>query len=298
VISFRTHIVTLVSVFLALAIGVVLGGGPLSEVGRGGEEGTDVAELRTVAAQDARRADAGDRFASAAAAPLYAGRLASQQVAVVTLPGADEAVTTALTEHVALAGGVVSVVQPLGESLLNPTEKSLVDTLGTQLAAQLPKETVSPEATTYDRMGHLLGLTLASSETAGETVNGPSGAVLDSLLGAGLLPEAPERERRAPLVLVVLGDEVDGEGGDALLAALLNGLASSAVGVVVADEDGSDGSQLARLRADGALTGLTTVDGVGAATGQVAATMGLIRELAADGGAFGASGADGAIPLG
>ena len=33
-ISFRQHVVTLVAVFLALAIGVVLGGGPLSEVGR------------------------------------------------------------------------------------------------------------------------------------------------------------------------------------------------------------------------------------------------------------------------
>lgn len=297
-ISFRTHVVTLVSVFLALAVGVVLGGGPLSEVGRSTDGGEDVDDLRTVAAEDARRADAGDRFAAAAAAPLYGGRLVDRQVAVVTLPGADEEVTQALTEQVAAAGGAVSVVQPLSESLVNPTEKSLVDTLGTQLTAQLPEGTVAAEATTYDRMGRLLGLTLASSDDAGEATNGQTGAVLESLAGAELLPDAPARERRAPLVLVVLGDEVDGEGGDALLAALLQGLAGSAVGVVVAGEDGSEGSQLARLRADDSLAGLTSVDGAGEATGQVAAILALIRGLTTSGGAFGASGADGALPVG
>jgi hypothetical protein len=298
VISFRTHVVTLVSVFLALAVGVVLGGGPLSEVGRGSDGGEEVAELRTVAAADARRADAGDRFAQSAAAPLYAGRLAERQVAIVTLPGADEAVVQGLSEQVVAAGGSVGVVQPLSESLLNPTEKSLVDTLGTQLAGQLPEGTVPPEATTYDRIGRLVGLTLASTDAAGESTNARTGAVLDSLRGAELLPEAPERERRVPLVLVVLGDEVDGEGGDALLSGVLAGLRSSSLGLVVAAEDGAEDTQLARLRGGDGLATITSVDGVGSATGQVAATLGLIRALTVSGGAFGASGADGALPLG
>ncbi|WP_162599997.1 copper transporter [Nocardioides solisilvae] len=297
-ISFRTHVVTLVSVFLALAVGVVLGGGPLSEVGRGGSDSEDVAELRTVAAEDARRAEAADRFAGAAAAPLYAGRLTDRQVAVVTLPGADDAVVEALTGQLVAAGGAVSVVQPVAPTLLNPAEKSLVDTLGTQLAAQLPAGAVPPEATTYDRIGHLLGLTLAAKDAAGQAPDGRSAAVLESLLGADLLAEAPARERRAPLVLVVLGDEVDGEGGDALLAAFLRGLGGAAAGIVVAAEDGSEGSQLARLRSDDSLAGVTSVDEVDAVTGQVAATLGLIRALTTSGGAFGASGADGALPLG
>ena len=33
-ISYRHHIVSLVAVFLALAVGIVLGGGPLTELGR------------------------------------------------------------------------------------------------------------------------------------------------------------------------------------------------------------------------------------------------------------------------
>src|SRR3546814_7085149 len=38
VISFRYHVVTIVAVFLALAVGVALGGGPLSELGRSSDE--------------------------------------------------------------------------------------------------------------------------------------------------------------------------------------------------------------------------------------------------------------------
>ena len=36
-ISYRHHIVSLVAVFLALAVGIVLGGGPLTDLGRAAE---------------------------------------------------------------------------------------------------------------------------------------------------------------------------------------------------------------------------------------------------------------------
>ena len=294
-ISFRSHLLTLVSVFLALAVGVVLGGGPLSEVGRAGDQeqvsGDDQAAARS-------RAEAGDRFAGAVAAPLYGGRLAGRAVSVLTLPGADQEVVTALGEQVALAGGAVNVTQPVGEPLLDPTEKALVDTLGSQLVAQLPADSVSADATTYDRIGQVLGLTLASTSLEGAATNAQSQAVLDGLVGAELLPEAPARERRAPLVLVVLGDEVEGEGGDSLLGGVLRGLGAAALGVVVAGTDGDPESQLGRLRAGEDLAGLTSVDGVDQTPGQVAAVLALIRSLDTRGGAFGASGADGPVPLG
>ena len=40
-ISYRHHIVSLVAVFLALAVGVVLGGGPLSDLGRDDRAASD-----------------------------------------------------------------------------------------------------------------------------------------------------------------------------------------------------------------------------------------------------------------
>ena len=96
-----------VAVFLALATGIVLGGGPLSEVG---------AKV-TSATIDAPAADPGaapaqssydEAFADAVGPGLVAGSLAERQVAVLTVPGADEQVVTALSEEITAAGGTVS----------------------------------------------------------------------------------------------------------------------------------------------------------------------------------------------
>ena len=106
-------------------------------------------------------------------------------------------------------------------------------------------------------------------------------------------------ERRAPLVLLVLGDEPAAEGGDAILAGLATGLARAAVGVVVTGDtaDGGEG-QLGRLRAEPVSAEVATVDGVETTAGQVTSVLALARALATKGGAFGASGSDGPVPLG
>mgnify|MGYP001765605936 CR=1 FL=1 len=305
-ISFRSHLLTLVAVFFALAVGVVLGGGPLSEVGRA-EPGGEDPEQSAAAATDARNADFGSRFAGGVSTTLYAGRLTGREVAVVWLPGADQAVVDALGAQVLAAGGAVSAALPLGPNLVNPGEKALVDTLGSQLVAQLPKDTVTPESTTYERIGQLLGYTLATAKPEGAATTAQSAAVLEGLRGAALVEGAETGQgeigqRRAPLVLVVLGDEVGGdgggEGGDDILGGLIRGLSQSAVGVVVAGDTAAADDQLTRLRAATALSTATSVDGVETAPGQVATILGLVRALSVQGGDFGASGADGAVPLG
>jgi len=298
VISFRTHVVTLVAVFLALAVGVVLGGGPLSEVGRGDGDGSGTARLETAAAESRRTADYAERFAGAAAASLYAGRLAEREVALVVLPGAEDDEVEALQEQVTAAGGTVTVTQTVGEPLVNPSEKSLVDTLGSQLADQLPEDAVAADATTYERMGQLLGYTLATTDAEGAGTSAQSRAVLDGVRGADLVEGAEAGERRAPLVLVVLGDEVDGEGGDDILGGLVRGLSRAALGVVVAGESSDGEDQLGRLREGDALVGTTSVDGIETVPGRVAAVLGLARSFTVRGGAFGASGSDGPLPLG
>jgi hypothetical protein len=55
---------------------------------------------------------------------------------------------------------------------------------------------------------------------------------------------------------------------------------------------------LAGLRADGVAHRVTLVDGSETAAGRVAAVLGLVRAWTRRGGSFGASGADGAVPLG
>ena len=296
-ITLRHHLLTIVAVFLALAAGIVLGGGPLSDVGP--TAATSATEQEAAPADDRAQTDYAESVVSALGPATVGGRLAERSVALVTVPGADEQVVTALTEQVAAAGVTVGARYDLTEDLVDPNQKSLVDTLGSQLLTQQAEGDVAADASTYDRIGQLLGLAVATKDAEGQDVNGKARAIVDAVSGAGLMAEPGEVAQRAPLVLLVLGTDAGDDGSDAILAGLAQGLAAQAVGVVVAGAtaDGGEG-QLGRLRADPVSAGVATLDGVDTAAGRVATILTLQRSLTTPGGAFGASGADGPVPLG
>lgn len=295
-ISFRHHLLTIVAVFLALAVGVVLGGGPLAEVGARTPEAPSASDSP---ADSDPAASYGESFASAVTPSLISGKLADRQVALVTLPGVDEQVVSALSDQVAAAGGAVSARYALSEDMVDPGQKSLVDTLGSQLMTQQAKDGVATDASTYDRMGQLLGLAVATTTPEGEPVNGKARAIIDAVAGADLMTASSTPETKAPLVLLVVGGDADDDGSDAILAGLAAGLAQQAAGVVVAGRtaDGGDG-QLGRLRAGPAGAQVATVDGTDTAAGRATTILALARALGTKGGAFGASGSDGPVPLG
>lgn len=296
-ITLRHHVLTIVAVFLALAAGIVLGGGPLSEVGptvaTAGQEKSEAPPTATA------QADYTERFVTALEPPVIAGRLADRSVALVTVPGADEQVVSALAAQVEAAGGSVSARYDLSEDLVDAGQKSLVDTLGSQLVTQQAEGDVAAEASTYDRFGQLLGLAVATKDAAGEDVNGKSRAIADAISGAGLMAKPDDVARRSPLVLLVLGTDADDAGSDAILAGLAGGLAAQATGVVVAGATSDGGSgQLGRFRADPAAAAVASIDGIDTVAGRVATILTLQRSLTTPGGSFGASGSDGAVPLG
>jgi Copper transport outer membrane protein, MctB len=285
VISFRNYVVTLLAVFLALAAGVALGGGPLSDLGR------DKEPAPAAATSPAHASTYGDSFAGAVASRLYANGLANRQVAVVTGPGVDDSLTTALTKQIAAAGGRVSGTYAIESQLVDPEQNSLVDTLGSQLSTQL-KGAVDKGLSTYPRVGQLLGVAVATTQKSPRQPNGRVAAVRQSLVAAKLLTVPRQGVRTAPLVLVVLGDELNQTIADGLM----QGLAAKARGVVVVADTGSAG--LAGLGTDGVTKQVATVDGVETTAGQVSAVCALIRSWKTPGGSFGASGTDGVVPLG
>src|SRR5680860_1180253 len=110
VIDFRYHLVSLVSVFMALAIGVVLGAGPLKEA-IGDTLSNQVAELRAdtedlTQAVENREVQIADRdaFIESVTDPLLAEQLGGTSVVLITLPGADSDVADALGEQLAASG--------------------------------------------------------------------------------------------------------------------------------------------------------------------------------------------------
>ncbi|GAA1160273.1 copper transporter [Nocardioides aquiterrae] len=279
-ISYRHHIVSLVAVFLALAVGVVLGGGPLSDLGRDDRPAAATTQERTAR----QAASYGDEFAAASAAHLYDNGLKDRSVSLLVLPGADGDVVSALGAEIESAGGSVAGTYDAREALTDPSEKSLVDTLGSQVMKQLGAGAVSQDASTYVRIGQLVGLAVAGDDLP----SSDAAAIRQSLDGAELMT-SPQGAARAPVVLVVLGQRVD----PAILSGVVEGLAAKATGVVVA----GSARRLADLRAEPAASQVATVDGVATPLGRVTATLALIRSLTVQGGSFGASGSDGAVPV-
>ena len=97
----RRYVVPLAAVLLALATGVALGAGPLTDTGSSASPGHEVV-VRPVAP------GYGDAFAGAVASRLYDHGLSRRPVAIVTLPGADPATVSALTAQVRAASGQVT----------------------------------------------------------------------------------------------------------------------------------------------------------------------------------------------
>jgi hypothetical protein len=282
-----TRLLPTLGVLFALGAGVALGAGPLDD---------DRGEAAPAAHAPSKRTAAfGDSFASTMAPSLYAHRLAGQKVAIVTTPGASRETTKALVDQIAAAGGAVVTGNQLTPSLTAPGQKTLVDTMGAQLASQLGPQVpglADPALTTYPRMGRLLGLAFSTAGTAAAP-GAPASTVRESLKAAKMtdpLSNQPADASVAPLVLLVLGDDLD----DAIVGGLVEGLAAQSHGVVVAGR--TRGDDIAALRERKAP--VATVDGVETATGRVATVLALVRQVTGGNGSFGASGIDGAAPVG
>ncbi|MEJ7795718.1 MAG: copper transporter [Nocardioides sp.] len=281
----RRHLVGAVMLVMALAIGIALGGGPLSHESL---LPSSAPQAPPRAAQEAS-GPTGDDVAAAAAADLYGARLEGRTVALLSAPGAERGTLDALAKGIEAADGSVSARWSAGQGLVGAGEKALVDTLGSQLVEQLDGRGADPEASAYVRMGQLIGTAIASRDPEGAVPGQEAMTIRQSIGAASLLSQDGGEPRQAPLVLLVLGDNLD----DNIVEGLVTGLASRTSGLVVA-APGRD-SDLSTIAEIGTVT---TVDGVSGATGRLAAVLALARTEEDPGGSFGASGADGVLPLG
>ena len=113
-IDFRYHLVSLISVFLALAVGVVLGAGPLQN-SLGTALNDQVTALRedrnatqTKLEQTETAVNERDSYITQAASSLLPGTLASKNVALVLLPEAKAEDADAVATQLKTAGATVT----------------------------------------------------------------------------------------------------------------------------------------------------------------------------------------------
>ena len=153
-IDFRYHLVSLISVFLALAVGIVLGAGPLQN-SIGSTLTEQVATLRadrddlreqldTASAAVTHR----DEFAEATTPALVGNALTGRAVAVISLPGVEEDVVEPLAEAIGTAGGSVTGRIRLTENWTAADKEADRTAALSTLAGELPSGYVPTEGTT------------------------------------------------------------------------------------------------------------------------------------------------------
>lgn len=310
-ISFRYHIVSIVSVFLALAVGVALGGGPL----KGEVDNTLVEQVK---ADRARKAElqaeisalrgAGtftDQFADTIAPGLVGGTLKGRSVTLVVLPTAQQTEVTALGDMIATAGGTVGGTLRIGDGMLDVENKQLVDELGTQLLDGASDVSVPADASGYERVGALVARAIGTDkEPGGESVDGTSESILAGLSTAGLLSAEDDLERRGSLVLFVAGagdasgDEA--QSSNSIVSTLAVAVDAATDGVVVVGPIASAraGGLVRSIRDDVvSARDVSTVDALGRSAARVVTAMALAGQAQGQTGHFGAvDAADGAMP--
>ncbi|MGC5166010.1 copper transporter [Luteimicrobium sp. DT211] len=293
-INFRYHVVSLISVFLALAVGIILGAGPLKE-SIGNQLSGQVSSLRTEKEQlrteldDARTAaDRGSTALAAVAPTVLDGVLPDSQVTVVEVsPDLDDefkAVSTQLKAAGAVVRGRIRLESAWLTESGADARKQGVDAA---LAAGLPLDTTASEE---KQLAQALSLSLTMSTSATDhQLAAAARTTLKALADAKLITveRTPSVASTALLVLAGSADSqpaVDGTAAptDAKALAfaqareeeLVSALHTSEPATVVAGPTGESDSLVAAVRHDGDLqVAVSTVSGISTLIGQVSVPL-------------------------
>jgi len=299
VIDFRYHLVSLIAVFLAVALGIVIGTTALNEPILADiknqvsalEKDKRSLEDRTQTLQ--AQLDTSDAFEEAVAPALVDGTLAGSSVLlVVTNDGVAQDTIDAVTALIGDAGGTVS-----GTLALQPeyTDPSTVTSL--QSYATGPGLPAGVQLPPVDDAGQLVGSLLAQVLMIPPGGTAPDAASISSVLAglSALNVLTPQGDAVAPADYAIVLTAGAFSGDDAadrnnVLTDLVSALDSAGSGAVVSGDAASAGENglVGVIRADTALSAaVSTVDNVDAAAGQISTVLALGQEGEGTSGKYG-----------
>jgi Copper transport outer membrane protein, MctB len=310
VINFRYHVVSIVAVFLALAIGLVLGATELQGASIDGLNKLNAnlsKDLGAARAQNGllqQQLTADQAFAQDSESRLLDGLLTGQRVVIVAAPGAPGSVITGITSAAQQAGASVTGQVNLQPKLLDASQsnQAFLTALVQQLVAP---DSTPPGGTPLQQAAQLLGgAILTKNDPAGSAGNksgsgGGSGSdsgansqsVLTSYAKAGLLSVSGalgsgQPTSAATLAMVVIpatppagGDNDPANQGLITLAQELN---TAGLGTVMAGplSGSGPGSAINALRSSNVASQISTVDYADTQIGQIVTVEALWEALA------------------
>jgi outer membrane murein-binding lipoprotein Lpp len=306
VISLRYHAVSIAAVFLALAVGVLLGTSGVSDrllsavSTQRDDLGDQVARLSAERADLTAQQRAADEFATRVGPAAVRGLLPGQTVALV-VAGADAQDRDAVTGLIQQAGATVTGRLELTDAIGDPARADQLRELTSQL---LPAGAQLPAASdTGSLVGGLLGGVLVAKDGKAQVSGDDAASVLTGLTDAGFVRPG-DAPAAANLVLVLTGGAltgVDAADAAAVYARLAAQLDRAGAGAVLAGRSGSSEATgaVGVARADPQVAAaLSTIDDVQGGAGRVAAVLALREQLDGRAGRYGsgAGAADGAAP--
>ena len=304
---------SIIAVFLALAIGIVVGtaalNGPIQDGLRSNINRLtdDKRALESDVQQLRGELTASDDFATALAPELVGGTLEDQRVLLVTTPGTPDDLAERIRPLLADAGASVSGSLEVLPALAQPDSRQLLEDVVAQV---VPAGVELPDGEPVERAAAELAAVLTTGPGAEEVDAGEAQAVVAAFEEADLVSFSPEPGAEdtltsATLVLVLApsGPEQspDTEQQQQLEALLTVAAAfdERSRGVVVAGpaSAAAEGGLVAALREQSDVRGdVSSVDNADRGVGRVAVVLALAEQVANGVGQYGA-GAGASAPL-
>ncbi len=304
-IDFRYHLVSLISVFLALAVGVVLGAGPLqNSLGTALNDQVsalraDRNSLQTRLETTEQAVNERDSYITSAAEGYLPGTLSNHTVTLLVMPDATKEDVEAVSTDLTTAGATVAGQVSLTSAWADTARATFRETYAGQFGAYLP----SSGATGNAILGEGLATALTTSGTG-------AGALMDLLTASDnpLVTVDSQPSATADMLVVVGPRPVDtttatqaaatsaATPGTDLTAwtAALGGVAAVSTTVVVGAA-ASDHDVVSAIRSAG--TRVTTVDSIGQAPATVSVPLALASTASGTVAAYGfEAGVDDVIP--
>jgi Copper transport outer membrane protein, MctB len=208
-IDFRYHVVSLVSVFLALAVGIALGAGPLKDP-IGNTLTGQVKSLRQekqglrddlTAAEDAvqRR----DTFITGVGSALTHEQLGGRSIVVVTLPGADTSGLNSLTSTLKSAGATVTGRVDVKPAWTDPNQRAFREELAGQLSASLAGGAPTSASTDQVLAGLLARAVVTPELLSADRPDAAGQSVLAGLKSGKLIGVSGDLSRRATAAVLL-----------------------------------------------------------------------------------------------
>jgi hypothetical protein len=317
VIDFRYHLVSIVAVFLALAIGIVLGSTEL--------QGNTLDALRSASnslknqldKDDAeiagyeQQASASDTFLQTAEPKLLDAMLAGDQIVIVTEPGASSGVISGIERAAGDAGATITGMVSLQPKFndLSGTTQSRLSAINNELASYdgTPLAAATNEQTVNEQQAAQLIATAILNKTQGQA--GLTVPAAKLLLGAyaqaGFLTvSSGDPTDRATLAVLVTPQTAPADGpndpaNQVLLAVAAQFAEQSAATLVAGSVAGSApaDSAISVLRGSGVSGQVSSVDNADTLLGQISTIWALANQLAGGKpGSYGVSGAAAVSP--